>query len=762
MAKTYRVTFEKGINVVGDKPILPVGFATVLDNVDLRSGSARCFKAPVYQFQTPLGTTRSWEYRGRWFHAPSWRDYVGQYIGSIERVYWTQEGFYPQKAIEGTQVTLGTPRPQTILGVSDSTILTPPSLIATVSATGGSLPATKTYYYRVAAKTADGVMSPCAAVSATTGTASGGSIVLAWGSVDTALSYIIFRGVDSANCFKMAEINGSILIFSDAGGAVPGGDLASSYDQTQPFTYAYTYVRSVNGVLNESGMSFNTPEFTGEHGRLITRDIANDGYLSQQVQDPITGAFKNTAITVPGCTFNASITDYPVLSLIGATLVFNNSLDQVTITLQAVHGLVTDDKIYLTGFTDPKWNAKTFKIIYISTTAFAIQNIGLPYDGSTLATGFAQPVKTKIAYTSTSSVSTNDSVYITIGSTSGWYKATYVDATHFYVPILSAASGTATIQWVPGNGYYRYWNIYRNEQGGWFLVNQCDIWDSTFTDSKPFSALGGPPSSYYMDNFQIVDYDIPPFSLTSLEEHYGMLFGVDGHNVRWTPILASDAWPRTFFITMPYKPVALASYAQGLIVLCQDALYRIDGNTPTGFSLSKTLTEDGCIAPHSVQKTQNGLIYLSRRGLMIFDGQHARCISDMKVPPQFLSGPSTVPSPVPFWWFLTTTTRNYNDLAGEDSIKGSEYTWTLDNTKPIEGVINGIKSFYHNGKYYLFYTGANYAANTALCVDLQLESLPMTTLGMKALDAHVSDTNIAYVLFDNSAQVTTVTITSPV
>lgn len=106
-------------------------------------------------------------------------------------------------------------------------------------------------------------------------------------------------------------------------------------------------------------------------------------------------------------------------------------------------------------------------------------------------------------------------------------------------------------------------------------------------------------------------------------------------------------------------------------------------------------------------------------------------------------------------------TRNYADLAGEDGIKGSQYAYILDNTRTIEGYNKSIKSFYHLGKYYIFYAGDDYAANTAFVVDLQVPGLPITTLGMKALDAHVDEFENAYVLMNNAAPVTTVTITSP-
>ena len=135
--KTYRVSFVKGINNVGDKAIIPEGYATILDNVDLRSGSPRPFKAPLFSFSVSDTTARSWSYRGNWFHSANWRDYVGEYIGGLGRVYFTEEGKYPKKWVEGKTAMLGTIRPQASLAVAAASDVSPSSLTATIDMTGG-------------------------------------------------------------------------------------------------------------------------------------------------------------------------------------------------------------------------------------------------------------------------------------------------------------------------------------------------------------------------------------------------------------------------------------------------------------------------------------------------------------------------------------------------------------------------------------------------------------------------------------------------
>ena len=956
MSKNFRVSFDKGINVVGDKSLLPEGFCTILDNVDLRSGSPRPFKAPEYQFSVTSTTTRSWEYRGRWFHSDNWQDHVGQYIGSIERVYTTEEGKYPTKTVNGTTVKLGSLVPQTPVAVVKTTALTPNGITVTAAydKAGSLVDGSRTYV--VCARTADGIMPPSGGITVavdkaglsvsttdpvtgavtTTTTAVGAYVTITWGGIADATGYIIFEG-DSNEQYKLVEVGPNIFSFTDDGSLTPSGDSASQYKQSQSFQYAYSYLRNVAGVQDESGLSPLSVPIASDNGRLLTRDYNNDGYFN--MQDAQSFYLSQTG----SATASASLTAYPTVSLASAPIYWNQ-LIQKSIVYRPGQPFANGEKAIFSGMTDPNWSGKTLEISYIDQDHFAIAGVNVPSDGVTPAAGstpatairasqlykiysggstdftsfgaatstagcyftasragtagdgtgtvtlqnavlfptaaIAQPVKTLITNTGTVAMgnlniglkyviaatgntdftligasnsspgtvftttgngtgtgsaipcvmnggltvqqftdtamttgmsytivtlgttnwgtlgaggyasasdykigmtfthnsatatagggivnlvqNSHDAVYVSgSGITAGLYPATYISPTKFTIPAVYTGSAPLTIQWMQDNNYYYRWNIYRNEQGIWNLVDSVELDKATYTDGKPFAALGGTPASLYDENGQTVSYAPPPLGLTCIESHYGMLFAIQDHAVRWTPILAPDAWPESFSVTCAYKPVALASYAQGLIILCEDAVYRLDGNTATGMSLSKTYTEDGCFAPHSVQKTDKGLIYLSKRGIMIFDGAKAECLTDTRVKGDTLTNPSRIPTTYPFWWMPTIMTKNYADLAGEDSILGSQYAFTMDNTKVIDGYNKHIRSFYHLGKYYLFYTGDNYAGNTAVVVDFQLPGMPVTTLGMKALDAHVDEFHNAYVLFDNAPPVTTVIITSP-
>lgn len=326
-----------------------------------------------------------------------------------------------------------------------------------------------------------------------------------------------------------------------------------------------------------------------------------------------------------------------------------------------------------------------------------------------------------------------------------------------YTPVWTPPTTlNASAKWVPLNGYYKTWNLYRTGSTGAFqLVEKIPIDDTEFSDTTSTQYLGEPPTSYYIDNGifgQVqIDFDIPPDGLQSLTSHYGMLFGVDGNTVRWTPANQPDAWPSVYSQDFNYKPLALASFGTGLVVLCEDAIYVLDGNQPSSMSLSKTQAEDGCYGPHTVQKTHAGLVYLSKRGVMLFNGMNSVCITDNRISSNFLLGPSKLETPVNFWWIPTKLGYFYGNLAYPDGVLFSDTSANrFYRTNKINSPNFEVTSLYHLGKYYLVYTGkTNYEGHTTLCIDLQVEGYPITTLGLKPVDIITNEFEDAYILVDN-------------
>jgi hypothetical protein len=322
----------------------------------------------------------------------------------------------------------------------------------------------------------------------------------------------------------------------------------------------------------------------------------------------------------------------------------------------------------------------------------------------------------------------------------------------------NSATLTSTAKWVPRNGYYKYWNIYRTGTAGTYqLVDKVPIHESLYFDSKSTAYLGENPTSYYTDVGPFGEIDVlfntPPKDLTGLTEHFGMYFGISGNAVRWTPMGTPDAFPDTFMVTLPYKPLALKSYANSLMILCEDSIYRLEGGKPTEMSLSKTQVEDGCIAPHSVQATSFGLIYLSKRGLMLTNGQVAKCISEGKVKPSFFTATSKQTEDFKFWWIPTVGSYFYANLVsgfGYDNNK--QQISKFRDIRELTGINNTIRSFVWNGKYFMFWSNApsdDFSGHTAICIDLAVESLPITTLGINAVDIISDENDNVYALFAN-------------
>lgn len=797
MRKTLRVSFGGGVNIVADKSLIPEGYADCLDNVDLRSGSVRCIKEPLRKSNLAPGSsdTKLFTYRGKWIFSQKWRDYVAEHIAGIDRIYWTEEGAKPQLLIEGKQADLGTIVPLASPVVVPSNTLVP--VIKTITATvetGRMSPGT--YAYRVAAKTADGITYPASPSQKITWNATvlandSRYVTITWTSVVGAKYYLVYGRTEGEERL-LATLPSSLTEYKDYGTDVPSGGFAEEFSENRPTTYTYSYLRNINGVTDEGGLSPLSVTITANNGRLVTRDTVNDGFYDQP------NAQK--AIVINNMT--TSWTNYASIVITAAS--YSSVFNETTFTTQSAHQLVTGDVVAFTAgtnvdaggtrtaWTDPKYDFKSFEVVVVpgDTTHFTIKGIGLPTDTIPTSSPYKAVERGRIRVVLNSSPSYTAPVdgdalraYVQPSSTNAkkinnevfsvytkkpdgsalpanayelngfwWaYDYSFGVPTGRMDPGASITSSNAT--WVPGNGGITHWNLYRTSDSGAILrVEQVVITSGSYTDSKPQAYLGDTPDSQYIQDGIPVSFAMPPPGMTNLIIHYGMLFGVSGNTIRWTPIGKPNAWPSVFAIEMPFRPLALASFAGALVILCTDGIYRLDGNTPTQLSLMRTPAERGCVAPYSVQKTLSGLIYLSNIGLMVFDGMHARCITDQKVPGKMIIGPSLLSPDVGFWWLPTTKTYLYANQTAQDGVPGvSMASPSIIGTNPIPWPIYEIRSFYFNGKYFLFWAGRNhYQAHTCLVVDTQMEGFPVTTMSMKLMDVVVDETGSAFALADYS------------
>jgi hypothetical protein len=506
-------------------------------------------------------------------------------------------------------------------------------------------------------------------------------------------------------------------------------------------------LRDVSTIENESGPSDLSPTVETSKTRKISFDVLNDGFFTDT----------NTQSATAGQITLTSSPTYAGTLTINA-FHYNPAKVQVQVVTTTAHGLNTGDPAYFSGTGTSTWDGQIFDIIADTTSPTALYVKGiLPPSGSS---GFIVPAKTRVTLSPPLALPTQDgdAVYLYVNNTTDptrLFAATASTVNAFDVNAYTAVGATATmLQYLPGNGNILYRNLYRiGDTDQYSLVAQVPVTQDSYLDGATFDfIIGTPPDSYYVEDRKTIIYDVPPPGMVALTSHYGMMFGIDGHTVRWTPTGRPDAWPQIFAIAFPYKPVALASWGQSLIVLCQDAIYRLDGNIPTQMSLSKTQAENGCIAPHSVQKTHAGLVYLSKRGIMLFNGSTADCLTDSRIPGPFFQGPSSLLTPINYWWHPTLIGYNYANLAMQDNIVGVDKdAYRLEGTHAIDGPDFAARSFYHLGKYFLYWTkDNNYQAHTCVIIDLQAQGLPVTTMGMKLLDSHVNDVGEAFVLAEDT------------
>lgn len=439
------------------------------------------------------------------------------------------------------------------------------------------------------------------------------------------------------------------------------------------------------------------------------------GQITNYIDD---GSNEYTSVTLPAS--NTTATEVVVLN--------NINLSN--------YGIATQDPLVMGG-----------EIIYLAKTVITF---GAPYavlEGDSLGVSGANP-----------------------SIMNGVWPATLIDSTHLSIPAFTTINGTiSTLLDIPGNNFVTSWRIYRAGDTGlsFSFVAEVPITESIYLDTVTTVNLGGTlPTSYVDGQGAIVSFAPPPRDMVCPMLYNGMLFGISGNNVIWGPTGNPDAMPAAYSKSFEYKPLALKEFAGGLIILCENGLYRADGFDASTVQFQPTRANDGCIAPYTVVSIGNGLLYLAKRGVMLFNGQTSDCITENNIPYKMLVSPSDYTDPYTAqtsYWFTTDHEAQYgaliassmNRVTSQDLISS-----TVMRDVPQDGVLYEIAAFSWQNKYFLYYrdiANSDFVASTCWCIDLAMPGFPITTLGLKAIDAHVSGLNEAYVLLkDNDGDPTNI------
>ena len=115
--ESVNIDFTNGISAVMDPNLIGKGFAVFLENVDLSGITAESIRAPAFIMDAADGVKDIFEYRGKWHLTTTRREWLAEYVGRQERLYFKDldpvtADRRPYKVIDGVEAPLGTIRPK--------------------------------------------------------------------------------------------------------------------------------------------------------------------------------------------------------------------------------------------------------------------------------------------------------------------------------------------------------------------------------------------------------------------------------------------------------------------------------------------------------------------------------------------------------------------------------------------------------------------------------------------------------------------------
>jgi hypothetical protein len=155
-----------------------------------------------------------------------------------------------------------------LIGKTYNTLAFPETVVATPSASGGTL-AAGTYYYKVTALNASGETVGSAQVSAIT-TGATGSVALTWGAVTGATSYKIYKGTISGT--YTGYFTSGIASYTDTGSAVTAGSIPTAPTNLSMELANGFAIKLENGRAYGFSLGF----YRGVHTKM--EDPLNPGY----------------------------------------------------------------------------------------------------------------------------------------------------------------------------------------------------------------------------------------------------------------------------------------------------------------------------------------------------------------------------------------------------------------------------------------------------------------------------------------------------
>ena len=171
--------------------------------------------------------------------------------------------------------------------------------------------------------------------------------------------------------------------------------------------------------------------------------------------------------------------------------------------------------------------------------------------------------------------------------------------------------------------------LYRsiNNGGTLFYVGSVTISRAAATGTS----TNGVPDSYLGD--PVGDVGRPPTNATTVQSWRGRLWtsgsswfdGVAAHNrVYYSRNLLPEVVPPDYYVQVQNTDEvvkALAVYEGSLYILTDHSIYEVEGTTSDSFKLSDQLTDVGTVSGRSVASGREGIFFVGRDGIYLFNGR---------------------------------------------------------------------------------------------------------------------------------------------
>jgi hypothetical protein len=240
--------------------------------------------------------------------------------------------------------------------------------------------------------------------------------------------------------------------------------------------------------------------------------------------------------------------------------------------------------------------------------------------------------------------------------------------------------------------------IYRTRAGSageYFYVGTVEEGEDSFLDNVPDYAMG--------EALDLAVRTVPRGRLacTFQDRLFVVGDGPDRNLIRYSERYAPIRFPEDYFIHTPQmftddEVVRVVEVRGNLYFLLRNSIAVLEGSTPAEFTLRVVTSAVGCVAPRSLTRWRDGIIFLSAGGPVYFDGQSLDNLSgamESYFSDHGLAGTS-------LWTACGVASKDYYHLSLHDDLYG--------NVGPSSGTNNRILSCCLTNKAWSDNTGPNF------------------------------------------------------